>query len=382
MQQPFIDYYEVLQVLPKASQEVIQNAYRALAKKFHPDLYPDKDEATKIMALLNTAYSVLSDPNKRTQYDNLYFNKNERPSQKTQEANSSHDIRITPEMRQYFAALNKAKLEGEVILEKPDISLRTVNGIGATFYGQESFDVNSNSYITQHWFTILFFPIFPLGKYRVIRKSNNSYLIISKVPIKGFQNVVHMYLSKPFSLIAWCFIIALMFNIATDTRISNNSNAKPTTAVQNKAVQPSAQKQAPRPLPAFIPKSNVTTRYVENEPIANNGGYCTVTIDNKQNTFPVIVRLWSISSTAKPVRTFTIKQGEQFKVENISPGKYEVRFMHLYDNIQSTDVFKTEPFDLSQHDTPTGVNYDNVSFTLYKVPHGNARTYPISVNDL
>lgn len=374
MQHHFIDYYEILQVHPQASEEVIQNAYRALAKKFHPDVYPDKDAATKIMAQINDAYAILSDAQKRKQYDNLYFSKDDPPRQKNQEANnnSTYDG-MSPEMRQFYAAMNRAKMNNEIILENPSLCLSTVNGIGATFYGKQDYDAHSNSYITQHWFTILFFPIIPLGKYRVISK-DNKYLIISKKPLTNFlSDVVRMYLSKPFSLIAWCFI--LYITIGVHSEISNsNSNAKPATSVP---------KQTAQPLPAFVPKSDITTRYVPNEPIANNNGYCKVTIDNKQNSFPVIVRLWDISSSPKPVRTFTIKQGEQFTAEKISPGKYEVRYMHLYENTKSTDVFKSETFTLTQYnDANGGANYDTVSFTLYKVPHGNAKKYPISINEL
>lgn len=371
VQQRFIDYYEILQVHPKASQEVIQNSYRTLAKKFHPDIYPDKDTATKIMALINDAYSILADTQKRKQYDELYFIKNGSSVQKQHEASNSANDELSPEMRQFYAALHLARSKGEVILEKPSLCLSTINGIGAAFFGKEDYDVHSNSYITQHWFTILFFPIIPLGKYRVIHK-DNKYWIISKIPLANFlSDVVRIYVSKPASLIAWCFIfyIAISAHLGIST---SNSNAKPPTNVPKQSA----------PLPAFVPKNDITTCYVPNEPTANNEGYCTVTIDNKQNTFPVIVRLWSISSTPKPVRTFTIKQGEQFTAESISPGDYEVRYMHLYENIQSTDVFKTAPFLLRQYNDPDGVRYETVRFTLYKVPHGNAKTYPISVNEL
>lgn len=65
-------YYEELEVLPTASTEVIKMAYKALARKYHPDIYSgDKKFAERKMAKINEAYSVLSSPIQRQEYDRL-----------------------------------------------------------------------------------------------------------------------------------------------------------------------------------------------------------------------------------------------------------------------------------------------------------------------
>jgi len=61
------DYYEILQVNPKADQEMIERAYRLLAKRYHPD-NQDTGDAGKFGTLME-AYLVLSDPEKRAAYD-------------------------------------------------------------------------------------------------------------------------------------------------------------------------------------------------------------------------------------------------------------------------------------------------------------------------
>lgn len=62
--------YDILQVSENASEEVIKAAYLSLIKKYHPDSNPAfRKEATEITALLNYAYSVLSDPKKRQEYN-------------------------------------------------------------------------------------------------------------------------------------------------------------------------------------------------------------------------------------------------------------------------------------------------------------------------
>jgi len=62
------DYYDILQVSPKAEQEVIEAAYRRLARKYHPDVNRDPSAADR-MRDLNHAYEVLGDPGKRAEYD-------------------------------------------------------------------------------------------------------------------------------------------------------------------------------------------------------------------------------------------------------------------------------------------------------------------------
>jgi curved DNA-binding protein CbpA len=64
----FIDYYEILQVSPGADQEIIERAFRLLAKRYHPDNKHTGD-AIKFKILVE-AYRVLSDSEKRAAYDN------------------------------------------------------------------------------------------------------------------------------------------------------------------------------------------------------------------------------------------------------------------------------------------------------------------------
>ena len=63
------DYYEVLGVEKNADEAAIKKAYRALAKKYHPDMNPGDAEAEKKFKEASEAYAILSDPEKRRQYD-------------------------------------------------------------------------------------------------------------------------------------------------------------------------------------------------------------------------------------------------------------------------------------------------------------------------
>ncbi len=63
------DYYEVLGLSKGASEDEIKKAYRVLAKKYHPDMNPGDKEAEAKFKEASEAYAVLSDPEKRAQYD-------------------------------------------------------------------------------------------------------------------------------------------------------------------------------------------------------------------------------------------------------------------------------------------------------------------------
>jgi curved DNA-binding protein len=65
------DYYKVLGVERKASEDEIKRAYRKLALKHHPDRNPNDQKAEEKFKEINEAYQVLSDPEKRSRYDQL-----------------------------------------------------------------------------------------------------------------------------------------------------------------------------------------------------------------------------------------------------------------------------------------------------------------------
>lgn len=67
----FKDYYAVLGVAKTAGTEEIRKAFRALARKYHPDVAKDKKSAEEKFKEINEAYEVLGDPEKRRKYDEL-----------------------------------------------------------------------------------------------------------------------------------------------------------------------------------------------------------------------------------------------------------------------------------------------------------------------
>lgn len=72
-----MNYYEILEIQPSASEEVIRMAYKGLVKKYHPDTYDgDSDFANEMLSKINIAFEILSNKEKRAEYDQqLSFDK-------------------------------------------------------------------------------------------------------------------------------------------------------------------------------------------------------------------------------------------------------------------------------------------------------------------
>lgn len=99
------NYYDLLQVNKNASPEIIEKAYKVLAKKYHPDLQPEtnKKEAENILKEINEAYEILSNPERRKAYDISFAEQENKDSssfqseQKTNTETANNDIKISKE---------------------------------------------------------------------------------------------------------------------------------------------------------------------------------------------------------------------------------------------------------------------------------------------
>lgn len=87
------NYYEILEINEKASQEIIDKVYKVLIKKYHPDLQENSEIKTKYeekIKEINEAYEILSDPEKRAKYDRELIQEKELAKAKQYEAQTSN----------------------------------------------------------------------------------------------------------------------------------------------------------------------------------------------------------------------------------------------------------------------------------------------------
>ncbi|MPM25489.1 Curved DNA-binding protein [bioreactor metagenome] len=117
--QGFLDYYRILQVHPMAEPEVIEGAYKRLARKYHPDVSRARDAESR-MKQINEAYEVLGDPARRKSFDALVAARQRsaeraRPTppppppppthQRQEQQEEKRDHPALPMLNQYFRAL-------------------------------------------------------------------------------------------------------------------------------------------------------------------------------------------------------------------------------------------------------------------------------------
>lgn len=104
-------------------------------------------------------------------------------------------------------------------------------------------------------------------------------------------------------------------------------------------------------------------------------GLSTVKIDNSRNDSDVFVKLVSVGSAeAYPVRQFYIPAFESFTLNKVTAGNYDIR----YRDLNNGGLARSEAFALEEIQTHDGVQYSNITMTLYKVQNGNMQTFGLS----
>ncbi len=106
----FADYYRILGIEKTATPKDIKNAYRKMARKFHPDLNPDDKDAKKNFQEINEANEVLSDPEKRRKYDQYgkdwqHAEEFEKAKQYQEQSSNSNEAQYDGNFSEFFESM-------------------------------------------------------------------------------------------------------------------------------------------------------------------------------------------------------------------------------------------------------------------------------------
>ncbi|MDP5339109.1 MAG: DnaJ domain-containing protein [Nodularia sp. (in: cyanobacteria)] len=142
------DYYKILEITPKATFQEIKAAYRLLCQEYHPDKMPPGTPAKarkyveERFKQLNEAYSTLSDPEKRRQYDLSSYadvDSSQKPTSEVSTVNNFNHVFNPEKMQQVGERLEglKQKNEAEYQQRQKQIDLSIKNQLNALGYNQE-----------------------------------------------------------------------------------------------------------------------------------------------------------------------------------------------------------------------------------------------------
>lgn len=291
-------HYDNLKVARNAPPEVIRAAYKTLSQKYHPDRNPGNADAARIMAIINTSYDVLSNPDKRREHD-LWLAKQDSASA------------LAARFAQAIKSHEQSQKPPRQAPPSPPSTPRLKANIGKII-----------AHVLRYW------RLFGIAAFFVwIWAANNT-----STPPPG---------PKPYQ-------------------------ANP-ASIQPEYVRPSTAPNG-KPWP-------VTAGYVGGYKRLHTNGLSTVTVDNSQNDSDVFVKIVSLDSAeAYPIRQFYIPAFGSFTLNKVTAGSYDIR----YRDLGSGGLSRSEAFDLNEIQTSDGVQYSNITMTLYKVQNGNMQTYDLS----
>lgn len=268
-------HYDNLKVARMAPPEVIRAAYKALSQKYHPDKNPGDEKAARIMAILNTAYSTLSDTQRRKEHDEWI---------------SAEDWEIE--------WLESTKLEEQ-----------KERGSFASWDGNE------------------------VVPYRPSRDPKWWAILLACVGIgwfSGFLMFTQPEFLSVFGLPAEKSSPPLMVPVIAEPIPPKILESRVVAVSQFRLPEANPQCSG-EPRSVSAPNGEawpVQSGYIEGYKVGNLGGYTQLTIDNSHNASDNFVKLFDIEENQN-VRYLLVKAHQKFTMEQLKSGNYEIRHQVL-----------------------------------------------------
>lgn len=147
-----IDYYKILGLKPTATIQEIKKAYRELALRFHPDRNPNDEKSETLFKKINEANSILSNQEKRRNYDNSLIAKEEKNKQQNgPKATPLSFLNYYKELREKVKNIKRDQINQKGLFENIDILLTPININFLVNYG----DTDTNKLIIEEILTCI-----------------------------------------------------------------------------------------------------------------------------------------------------------------------------------------------------------------------------------
>jgi hypothetical protein len=380
-------HYDTLKVARDAPPEVVRAAYRALTLKYHPDRHASNADATQAMALLNSAYDVLSDPQKRREYDEWIKYVETQPEGRRKDRTSGRADWISAPGAGEGASLSRWSI---VFSRVRNYWVFYALALIAIFVGSLWYES-----IYRHRSQALV----PLASAVTAAREANPVdepspfarrapevappappQTNSSMPAPEPPNVAKRdeapYPRPP----------AKPARPRAPEQVARAAKpaTQPPVAHVRKHVQPAHPTDDSEPAytrPSAAPNGEAwptTSDYVSGYPQRNTNGMSQVTIDNSRNMADAFVKVISVSdSEPKVVRNIFVQGSDRFTVNNLRAGSYELH----YQNLDSGALMRSEVFALEESAISSGTRYSAVTLTLHNKPDEGMNTFALSPSD-
>ena len=303
-------HYDNLKVSRHAPQEVIRAAYKALSQKYHPDKNPGDERAARIMAIVNTAYNILSDPVRRKEHDEWI-------------ASEEWEVEW---------------LEGG--------------------HGDDGRDRSKGEH---HWEPR---QVAAPSRWRVLRDPRWWGLMLAAFAGGGALTILLLDPPKVLpSALAWpgkaqpAAAAAAASASASASAAASAPNSPPdplgSDASADGWARPAGQADAPPDIkalavtqlvvPARAPDCDTDLQaqvaptgdpwpaqsgYIDGYPLGNQGDEMQVLVDNSNNASPVLVKIYDLDRRSNVRHAYVLGRAK-FLIDKLSAGKYEVRYQNI-----------------------------------------------------
>jgi hypothetical protein len=307
-------HYDNLKVSRGAPPEVIRAAYKALSQKYHPDKNPGDEKAARIMAIVNTAYNCLSDPERRKEHDEWIAAEEWEvewlESTRHEDHGHGHGPRPARAHEPDHAWHAEHPPQGVRAKAARDprwwAALGLVFGVGciagAVAVSQQS--------------------LLPQALAAAWNGNGAPAPVRAEIPARAAASVRPREDARP---------AAVADNWAVAREGAVRAAAVHTVGVAALLIPPRVpeceldMQVLSAPNGAAWPDK---TGYLEGYPLANQGGEMVLNVDNSANPSPVFVKVYDVERRAN-VRHLYVEANDAMTVDGLAKGRYEVRYQNL-----------------------------------------------------